>query len=87
MGIRKVKNRDVCELLCMIEDSPMLFKLDEYLKKGLTHKRHRWDCLWSVNKERRTKWFDRVYQYANDTHIDSALRHAVHFHFVCREEV
>ena len=42
--------------------------------KGDPSKRTRWDLLWMVNHADRTPWFDKVYKYANDDHIDTALR-------------
>ena len=38
-------------------------------------KRLRWDLLWSVPGTDRKPWFDEVYTYCDDTHIDTALRH------------
>lgn len=37
-------------------------------------KRLRWDLLWSVPGKDRKGWFDEVYSYCDDTHIDTALR-------------
>lgn len=37
-------------------------------------KRLRWDLLWSTPSEVRRPWFDEVYTYCDDTHIDTALR-------------
>jgi hypothetical protein len=34
-------------------------------------KRHRWDALYRTDS---TDWFKDVYKYANDDHIDTALR-------------
>jgi len=42
-----------------------------------TPMRLRWDLLWSLPYADRAGWFDRVYKYANDTHIDTALRSIV----------
>ena len=37
--------------------------------------RFRWDCLWAT---RQSAWFyDNVYTYAHDDHIDTALRNIV----------
>lgn len=38
------------------------------------NKRFRWDLLWMADGVRRREWIGRVYQYANDEHIDTALR-------------
>ena len=46
--------------------------LPDYLAKGLTEKRWRWDLFYMANLSR---WVcDNVYSYANDDHIDTALR-------------
>lgn len=48
---------------------------DRYQKNGGDWKmRFRWDLLFSIPYENRRVWFDEVYQYANDNHIDTALR-------------
>lgn len=44
-----------------------------YGEKSLSGKRMRWDIIWALPIEKRTEWFDRVYQYADDTHVDTAL--------------
>jgi hypothetical protein len=36
--------------------------------------RFRWDMLYAIPYELRRDWFDEVYKYANDDHIDTALR-------------
>lgn len=36
--------------------------------------RQRWDALWSLPHSFLTSWFDQVYQYANDDHVDTVLR-------------
>jgi phosphatidylserine/phosphatidylglycerophosphate/cardiolipin synthase-like enzyme len=51
--------------------------LDEYVRYGLTAKRWRWDLLWRAKRlgflpERFIE--DNIYTYANDDHIDTALR-------------
>lgn len=40
-------------------------------------KRFRWDVLYAVPYAERGVWFDAVYQYANDDHIDTALHKIV----------
>ena len=37
-------------------------------------KRFRWHALYAVPYSDRGPWFDEVYKYANDDHIDTALR-------------
>lgn len=47
--------------------------LNEYLSKGLSAKRWRWDLLY---RAKISSWISaNIYPYANDDHIDSALRH------------
>lgn len=43
-------------------------------KGGDWQKRFRWDLLFAVPYAERGAWFDQVYQYADDTHVDTALR-------------
>jgi hypothetical protein len=46
-----------------------------YEKNGGNWKRRFcWDTLYAVPFETRRRWFDEVYKYANDDHIDTALR-------------
>jgi hypothetical protein len=37
-------------------------------------KRVRWDVLWATDHVERREWFSSVYEYANDSHIDTVLR-------------
>lgn len=47
--------------------------LQDYLNKGLSEKRWRWD--WAYSTEGLSKWIcDNIYPYANDGHLDTALR-------------
>ena len=47
--------------------------LQDYLKAGLTEKRWRWD--WVYLTEGLSKWIcENIYPYANDDHLDTALR-------------
>lgn len=41
------------------------------------HTRFRWDLLWCVPQETRQPLVDNIYQYCNDTHIDTALKYIV----------
>jgi hypothetical protein len=41
------------------------------------NRRYRWDLLWSVEHGTRTQLFDELYEYLNDTHIDTALKNIV----------
>jgi hypothetical protein len=63
----------VTEKLETIESLEPFF--DRYQKNGGDWKmRFRWDLLYTIPYEIRQVWFDEVYQYANDEHIDTALR-------------
>lgn len=60
-----------------VESSPIFPLLTNYLKAGLSAKRYRWDCLWKSG----LKIGDGcgmtglpIYAYADDDHIDTALR-------------
>lgn len=46
----------------------------KYQSAGLSHKRFRWDCVWAMPRDIRQPWFDEVYKYCHDEHIDTALR-------------
>jgi hypothetical protein len=47
--------------------------LPDYLARGLTEKRWRWDLMYMAGL---SSWVcSNVYSYANDDHIDTALRH------------
>lgn len=43
---------------------------------GLSSRRARWDLLWAIPQGARQSWFDdfAIYDYLDDTHIDTALR-------------
>jgi len=48
-----------------------------YADAGLSPTRYRWDALWSARKLRGEDVGDlitEIYQYANDTHIDTVLK-------------
>ena len=46
--------------------------LDEYQAAGMSAKRWRWDALWAAKI---SSWIqENIYPYANDDHIDTALR-------------
>ena len=51
-----------------------------YRKEGFTEMRFRWDLLWAskVGEQTISRWIsDTIYEYANDEHIDTALRRIV----------
>lgn len=45
-----------------------------YFNMGLTDKRFRWDMTYAIPTAIRKPWFDEVYAYCNDDHIDTALK-------------
>jgi hypothetical protein len=69
----KMTVEDYAILKNAVESSPVYPQLLDYRDRGLSDKRYRWDCVWSVHSSLK-EWFDNVYQYANDDHIDTALR-------------
>lgn len=51
---------------------PNIPSLTEYRAAGMTAKRWRWDLLWAAKIG---PWIGKnIYPYANDDHIDTALR-------------
>jgi hypothetical protein len=47
--------------------------LASYTARGLTEKRWRWDQLYAAKL---STWIcDNIYPYANDDHLDTALKH------------
>lgn len=83
----KIKGKDYTDLLDLIQNSPALPLWDEYREGCLSDKRYRWDCFWRADGEKRSEWARRVYEYADDTHIDTALRHIVSYLYVNEERV
>jgi len=75
----KVRGVDYAELLDMVRESPIFPNWLEYQAAGLSAKRYRWDCVWAIPSDARNSWFNKVYQYANDDHIDTALRKITYF--------
>jgi len=50
----------------------------EYKEKGQSAMRFRWDTLYtSMNSAESKAFFDAVYTYANDDHIDTVLRNVI----------
>lgn len=47
---------------------------EAYAGQGLSLERFRWDVLFAIPFEERRDWFKKVYEYANDDHVDTALR-------------
>jgi hypothetical protein len=53
--------------------SALIPPLAEYVKVGMTQRRHAWDALHAA-KFHATPTSRDIYQYANDDHIDTILR-------------
>lgn len=45
--------------------------------------RKRWDLFWAIRATERTSLMDEIYEYANDSHIDTALRAAIRRETIC----
>lgn len=70
MKIKQEHIKYIQTAICKDGSAPYL---QEYISNGLTAKRWRWDLL---NRANISKWIcENIYPYANDDHIDSALRH------------
>ena len=78
-----MKTEHFIQLVEMIEENNKKYDLviEDWIEHKMinnwSEKRMRWDMLWSVGREKRQAWFDAVYQYLNDDHIDTALRKIV----------
>lgn len=80
----KITGTDFTDLQSAILDTMMDIgapKLAAYRKALETdnrvkdvNKRYRWDILFAVPSSRRNPIMNRLYAYANDEHIDTALR-------------
>ena len=80
----KITKQDYADLCTMLDEhartapwSTVADAFAGYTGGGFTQKRFRWDLLYSVPYAIRVVWFDRIYKYANDEHIDTALRRYV----------
>lgn len=69
----KIKPEHYQELSRIVEQGkPLIPPLGEYLSAGNSAKRWRWDILWAAKAG---NWLGQnIYPYANDNHIDTALR-------------
>lgn len=70
----KIKGDLFNRLETMVKASCVFGNLSKYRDLGLSDRRYRWDCLYSISFHERKEWFDEVYKFANDDHIDTALR-------------
>lgn len=70
-------SREVAAVIAGEPTPTMADWMQFYAGRDLTEKRARWDLLWSTSKSWRRGWFGEVYEYANDDHIDTALRRII----------
>ena len=68
----KVKPEHYQELLTIVREAKPLCDSSRPVANTM---RNRWDCLWTQRNRSHAVIRD-VYQYANDTHLDTALRQA-----------
>lgn len=80
----KITPEDFAELQAIIGELGELWLRETWVpylnNSGHSERRCLWDALWSarrVHPEKVTAWFDRVYQYADDDHVTTALRRAL----------
>lgn len=64
----------ICEQRLTAECNDLNHVPDANTSQGLPPMRFRWDMLFAVPYDVRTEWLDIIYQYANDDHIDIALK-------------
>ena len=60
--------------------------LRHYVALGLSDERHRWDMFWHAcehSKKLHGCFCADLYEYLNDSHIDTALRYIVRTHSSC----
>lgn len=73
MAKLKIRPEHVKALREAIKPLASVELFQEYRKRDLTHRRYRWDLVWKSG----FNVCDLIYPYANDTHLDSALRFLV----------
>lgn len=78
----KMKHNDFRALEAAIASIPFSETFDgmhdNYRKAGLSDRRFRFDCLYSIPAVNRHAWFDRgIYEYLDDDHIHTALKKIV----------
>ena len=54
----------------VIAENPTMY--DNYMKEKFSHMRYNWDLLWMADLTNFTT--NDLYEYLNDTHIDTALK-------------
>lgn len=60
----------------VISEHKIKLRSDERVQN--INKRFRFDLLWAIPGEERIKIMDNIYKYANDDHLDTALKHIVY---------
>jgi hypothetical protein len=71
----KVTPEHVSHMKAMIVGHDVVSLREAYKAAGLTDKRYRWDLSYRAGL---TPWIcDNIYSYADDTHLDTALRSIV----------
>ena len=79
MAKLKMKPEDYNELSRLIKKGSAYRNLRDYKllckHDGESETRMRWDMLWAIPRDERAAWFARgIYDYLDDSHIDSALK-------------
>jgi hypothetical protein len=71
MSALKIQGTDYAALRdAFVRGSALIPPVAEYLGAGMTARRHAWDALHAA----KFSGYRDIYRYANDSHIDSALR-------------
>lgn len=74
----KIKPEDFEELKNLVAPFMEEAKKAEYNAAGMTDRRYHFDCFWMASREHRTEanaLMQRIYTYANDDHLATALKH------------
>lgn len=74
MGTYKLKAEHIEFLQNELPKGEIIHCHQDYIERGYTTRRWMWDCVWELPKWKRDMFFASVYQYANDSHIESVLR-------------
>lgn len=69
----KIKPEHIEHLRNVIDNFADSYTLEDYKREGLSEKRWRWDLSFRAGL---IPWIcANIYPYANDDHLDTALRH------------
>ena len=78
MKITREHKNQMYDLLDAVRDANDLPAYRDALWSGVGNgdlgKRLRWDLLYATDSTERFRWFEEVYEYADDTHVDTVLR-------------